>query len=74
MNFFEAMGGANTMTRWRRRRTPLVSGDYTHPTYAGAGEVGELFSKILLRSLAEHLGQPVEDDAEEDEAADDDER
>jgi lysophospholipase L1-like esterase len=57
MNFYEAMGGSGTMARWRRRSDPWVSADYSHPTYAGAGEVGELFSRVLLRSLAEHLGQ-----------------
>lgn len=44
-----------TMRQWYRARPRLVSGDYTHPTLAGAEVAGDLLHAALLRSFAAEL-------------------
>jgi lysophospholipase L1-like esterase len=48
---FDAMGGEGAMARWVKTKPPLGSGDYTHPTPAGADLVGDLFFKALMASF-----------------------
>ena len=55
LNFFEAMGGEDSMRRYFRQEPRLAAADYVHFTLAGARVVGELFYEILLRSFDEHL-------------------
>jgi len=53
-NTFAAMGGMGTMARWYDEEPRLVSGDFTHPTYTGAQQVGSLLVNALLRAFAEY--------------------
>lgn len=46
-NTFEAMGGEGSMAQWVRAQPQLGSGDYTHPTPAGAEVLGDLMFKAL---------------------------
>ena len=45
---FLAMGGNGAMGRWVRAKPQLGSGDYTHPTYAGASILGDLLYSALM--------------------------
>jgi lysophospholipase L1-like esterase len=56
LNFFEAIGGAGTARRWYLSTPRILSGDYIHPTAAGAQVVGDILYQHLLRGFAEHLG------------------
>jgi lysophospholipase L1-like esterase len=45
---FLAMGGPGAMGRWVKAKPQLGSGDYTHPTYAGASILGDLLYSALM--------------------------
>ncbi len=47
-NTFQAMGGEGSMAKWVRARPALGSGDFTHPTPAGAEVIGDLLHKSVL--------------------------
>jgi lysophospholipase L1-like esterase len=53
-NTFTAMGGQGTMARWYDDQPRLVTGDFTHPTYAGAQQVGTSLVNALLKGFAEY--------------------
>jgi lysophospholipase L1-like esterase len=45
---FKAMGADGAMSRWVKAKPQLGSGDYTHPTYAGASILGDLLYSALM--------------------------
>jgi lysophospholipase L1-like esterase len=45
---FDAMGGEGSAAAWRRIQPPLMGGDLTHPTPAGAEVVGRDLAAALL--------------------------
>lgn len=45
---FLAMGGDGAMARWVKAKPQLGSGDFTHPTYAGASILGDLLYSALM--------------------------
>lgn len=47
-NTFEAMGGSGSAAAWRRRTPPLLGGDLTHPTPAGAERLGSQIAEALI--------------------------
>jgi lysophospholipase L1-like esterase len=53
-NTFTAMGGMGTMARWYDDQPRLVTGDFTHPTYTGAQQVGTLLVNALLEGFTEY--------------------
>ena len=61
-NTFVAMGGSGTMARWYDDEPRLVTGDFTHPTYTGAQQLGTMLVNALLKGFAEYTrtqrGQP----------------
>ena len=50
---YQAMGGEGTVARWYQRESPLITGDLTHPTNAGA----DVVSKLLVDALQKGFGQ-----------------
>ena len=48
---FTAMGGPGSMGRWLFMHPPLCSGDFTHPTAAGADALGQLFATGIESGL-----------------------
>jgi lysophospholipase L1-like esterase len=52
-NTFAAMGGTGTMARWYEDEPRLVIGDFTHPTYTGAQQLGTLLVNALLKGFTE---------------------
>jgi len=57
-NTFAAMGGMGTMARWYEDKPRLVTGDFTHPTYTGAGQLGAMLVNALLKGYAEYQQNP----------------
>jgi lysophospholipase L1-like esterase len=59
---FAAMGGMGTMARWYDDQPRLVIGDFTHPTYTGAQQLGAMFVNALLKGFDDYKqnqgGQP----------------
>lgn len=53
-NTFSAMGGMGTMARWYEDKPRLVTGDFTHPTYTGAEQLGTMLVNALLKGFAEY--------------------
>jgi lysophospholipase L1-like esterase len=53
-NTFAAMGGMGTMARWYDEEPRLVTGDFTHPTYTGAQQLGTKLVNALLRGFSEY--------------------
>jgi hypothetical protein len=53
-NTFAAMGGMGTMARWYDDEPRLVTGDFTHPTYTGARQLGTMLVNALLKGFAEY--------------------
>ena len=53
-NTFAAMGGMGTMARWYDDEPRLVTGDFTHPTYTGAQQLGTMLVNALLKGFAEY--------------------
>ena len=53
-NTFTAMGGIGTMARWYDDQPRMVTGDFTHPTYTGAQQVGTLLVNALLGGFTEY--------------------
>jgi lysophospholipase L1-like esterase len=53
-NTFTAMGGMGTMARWYDDEPRMVTGDFTHPTYTGAQQVGTLLVNALLKGFGEY--------------------
>jgi lysophospholipase L1-like esterase len=51
---FAAMGGMGTMARWYEDQPRLVTGDFTHPTYTGAQELGTLLVNALLKGFGDY--------------------
>jgi lysophospholipase L1-like esterase len=47
-NTYQAMGGAGSALAWRRARPPLMGGDYTHPTRAGAERLGQSLAQAIV--------------------------
>ena len=54
-NTYEAMGGEGSMAKWVKNG--LGGGDYTHPTPAGAGVIGDLFYKSLTTGFEAWLSR-----------------
>ena len=50
---FQAMGGAGTMARWYDAEPRLVTGDFTHTTFAGSDRVARLLVGALVKSYRE---------------------
>jgi lysophospholipase L1-like esterase len=53
-NTFVAMGGMGAMARWYDDEPRLVTGDFTHPTYTGAQQLGTMLVNALLKGFAEY--------------------
>ncbi len=53
-NTFAAMGGMGTMARWYEEHPRLVTGDFTHPTYTGAEQLGTMLVNALLKGFDEY--------------------
>jgi len=53
-NTFAAMGGMGTMARWYDEHPRLVTGDFTHPTYTGAQELGSKLVDALMKGFDEY--------------------
>ena len=53
-NTFAAMGGMGTMARWYDDQPRLVTGDFTHPTYTGAQQLGTMLVDALLKGFTEY--------------------
>jgi lysophospholipase L1-like esterase len=53
-NTFVAMGGMGTMARWYDDEPRMVTGDFTHPTYTGAQQLGTLLVDALLKGFGEY--------------------
>jgi lysophospholipase L1-like esterase len=53
-NTFAAMGGMGTMARWYDNQPRLVTGDFTHPSYTGAAQVGSLLVNALLKGYEDY--------------------
>jgi lysophospholipase L1-like esterase len=53
-NTFAAMGGMGTMARWYDDSPRLVTGDFTHPTYTGAQQLGAMLVNALMKGFAEY--------------------
>jgi lysophospholipase L1-like esterase len=53
-NTFAAMGGMGTMARWYDDSPRLVTGDFTHPTYTGAQQLGAMLVDALLKGFDEY--------------------
>ena len=51
---FAAMGGMGTMARWYDEHPRLVTGDFTHPTYTGAEQLGTMLVNALLKGFDEY--------------------
>lgn len=51
---FAAMGGVGTMARWYDDSPRLVTGDFTHPTYTGAQQLGTLLVNALLKGFGDY--------------------
>jgi lysophospholipase L1-like esterase len=56
---FAAMGGMGTMSRWYDDRPRLVTGDFTHPTYVGAQQLGTLLVNALLKGFGDYKKNPA---------------
>ena len=57
---FLAMGGDGAMGRWVRAKPQLGSGDFTHPTYAGASILGDLlYSALMSGYVSSPAGAPT---------------
>jgi lysophospholipase L1-like esterase len=55
---FAAMGGMGTMARWYDDSPRLVTGDFTHPTYTGAQQLGTMLVNALLKGFSEYKQNP----------------
>ena len=53
-NTFAAMGGMGTMARWYDDSPRRVTGDFTHPTYTGAEQLGAMLVNALMKGFAEY--------------------
>ncbi len=53
-NTFAAMGGMGTMARWYDSQPRLVTGDFTHPSYTGAAQLGSLLANALLKGFEDY--------------------
>lgn len=51
---FAAMGGMGTMARWYDEHPRLVTGDFTHPTYTGAEQLGTMLVNALMKGFDEY--------------------
>jgi lysophospholipase L1-like esterase len=51
---FAAMGGMGTMARWYDEHPRLVTGDFTHPSYTGAEQLGTMLVNALLKGFDEY--------------------
>ncbi|MEM6790748.1 MAG: GDSL-type esterase/lipase family protein [Myxococcota bacterium] len=56
MDRFQLAGGASQILTWRSHRLPMLSGDYTHLTRAGATRMGQAMADVLLATFD---GRPV---------------
>lgn len=54
---FAAMGGEGTMARWYGSEPRLVTGDFTHTTFAGSARVARLLVGALGRAYEEWKGK-----------------
>ena len=55
---FAAMGGMGTMARWYDEHPRLVTGDFTHPSYAGADQLGAMLVNAVLKGFDEYKKDP----------------
>ncbi len=53
-NTFTAMGGMGTMGRWYDNQPRLVTGDFTHPSYTGAAQLGSMLVNALLKGFEDY--------------------
>ncbi len=51
---YDAMGGEGTVARWTQRESPLITGDLTHPTNAGADVVSKFLVDALQKGFDQH--------------------
>jgi len=51
---FAAMGGMGTMARWYDNQPRLVTGDFTHPTYTGAEQLGTMLVDALMKGFDDY--------------------
>ena len=51
---FAAMGGMGTMARWYEEHPRLVTGDFTHPTYTGAQQLGSKLVDAMMKGFEEY--------------------
>lgn len=58
---FKAMGGEGTVARWTQRESPLITGDLTHPTNAGADVVSKLLVDALQKGFEQHASTRTQD-------------
>ena len=58
LHTFAAMGGMGTMARWYDEHPRLVTGDFTHPTYTGAQQLGTMLVNALLKGFDEYKKDP----------------
>lgn len=57
-NTFAAMGGMGTMARWYDEHPRLVTGDFTHPTYTGAQQLGTKLVDALMKGFEDYKKNP----------------
>jgi lysophospholipase L1-like esterase len=55
---FAVMGGMGTMARWYDEHPRRVTGDFTHPTYTGAQQLGTALVNALLKGYGEYKKDP----------------
>jgi lysophospholipase L1-like esterase len=55
---FAVMGGMGTMARWYDEHPRLVTGDFTHPTYTGAQQLGTALVDALLKGYGDYKKDP----------------
>lgn len=58
-NFFEAMGGENTLVRWVEASPPLANRDYTHLNARGARKVADLLYQFLMQQYQAAATSPL---------------
>lgn len=53
MNFFQAMGGQNSMVQWAESNPPKANKDYTHFNFRGAAIAGKIIFNALEKARKE---------------------
>lgn len=50
-SLYDAMGGFNSMKKWVEEKPRLANTDYTHPNFAGAKKIAQLFYNYLMKEM-----------------------